>query len=69
MIVTGTSVAMISGLFNVGIGGESIIGGIVCDTLGVGAVGYVGGAVAVAGTLWCALGLGRLLGSAGRAEA
>lgn len=62
------AMSIFSGLFNVGIGGGSIVGGLVCDTLGAGAVGYVGGAVAAAGTLWCVLGLGRLLGGAGRAE-
>lgn len=61
------AMSVFSGLFNVGIGGGSIIGGLVCDAAGVGAVGYVGGAVAAAGALWCALGLGRLL--AGRRAA
>ena len=55
------AMSIFSGLFNVGIGGGSIIGGVVCDTLGVGAIGLVGGIVAVAGALWCALVLGRLL--------
>ena len=55
------AMSIFSGLFNVGIGGGSIIGGAVCDTLGVGAIGLVGGIVAVAGALWCALVLGRLL--------
>lgn len=58
------AMSIFSGLFNVGIGSGSIIGGVVCDTLGVGAIGFVGGAVAVAGALWCALVLGRLLAKA-----
>ncbi len=62
------AMSIFSGLFNVGIGGGSVIGGVVCDTLGVGAVGFVGGAVAVAGALWCALVLGRLLITHGRAN-
>ena len=62
------AMSIFSGLFNVGIGGGSIIGGVVCDTLGVGAIGLVGGIVAVAGALWCALVLGRLLTAHGRAN-
>ncbi len=58
------AMSIFSGLFNVGIGSGSIIGGVVCDTLGVGAIGFVGGAVAVAGALWCALVLWRLLAKA-----
>ena len=62
------AMSIFSGLFNVGIGSGSIIGGVVCDTLGVGAIGFVGGAVAVAGALWCAIVLGRLLAAHGRAN-
>lgn len=62
------AMSIFSGLFNVGIGGGSIIGGVVCDTLGVGAIGLVGGIVAVADALWCALVLGRLLTAHGRAN-
>ena len=62
------AMSIFSGLFNVGIGSGSIVGGVVCDTLGVGAIGFVGGAVAVAGALWCAIVLGRLLAAHGRAN-
>lgn len=58
-----TSVAMsvFSGLFNVGIGTGSIVGGLVCDAAGPAGVGLVGGAVATAGALYCLVRLGSLL--------
>lgn len=61
-----SSVAMslFSGLFNIGIGAGSALGGTVCDALGIGLIGVVGGAIAAAGAVYCALRLTRLLARA-----
>lgn len=48
------AMSIFSGLFNVGIGAGSAVGGAVCDGMGIGALGVVGGAVAGAGAIWCA---------------
>lgn len=52
-----SSVAMslFSGLFNIGIGAGSALGGAVCDTLGIGLIGVIGDAIAAAGAVYCAL--------------
>lgn len=55
---TPVAMSVFSGLFNVGIGTGSIVGGLVCDAAGPAGVGLVGGAVAAAGALYC---LGSLL--------
>lgn len=60
------AMSIFSGLFNVGIGLGSAVGGIVCDGPGIGLVGAVGGAVAAAGALLCVTRLGRLLDPAPR---
>ena len=39
--------SIFSGIFNLGIGGGSALGGVVVEHLGVGAIGYVGGALAL----------------------
>ena len=59
--------SIFSGLFNVGIGTGSIVGGIVCDGPGVSLVGAVGGVIAVAGALYCVMRLGGLLERVGKA--
>lgn len=58
---TPVAMSVFSGLFNVGIGTGSIVGGLVCDAAGPAGVGLVGGAVAAAGTLYCLVRLGSLL--------
>ena len=51
----GTAVAMslFSGLFNVGIGLGSLLGGTVVDTLSINDIGYVGAAFLVAASAYC----------------
>ena len=61
------AMSIFSGLFNVGIGTGSIVGGIVCDGPGVSLVGAVGGVIAVAGALYCVMRLGGLLERVGKA--
>lgn len=51
------AMSIFSGIFNLGIGCGSFIGGHVVDALGVGLVGVAGGAIALAGLAWCAVGL------------
>lgn len=58
-----SSVAMslFSGLFNIGIGAGSVVGGAVCDGVGIGLIGMVGGLITGVGALYCLLRLGPLL--------
>ena len=51
----GTAVAMsiYSGIYNVGIGTGALVGGSVCDGIGLPYIGYVGGAIALAATVYC----------------
>lgn len=51
------AMSIFSGIFNLGIGCGSFIGGHVVDALGVGLVGVAGGAIALAGLAWCVVGL------------
>lgn len=55
------AMSIFSGLFNVGIGAGSILGGIICDGPGIAWVGAAGAVVAGAGALYCTLRLGGLL--------
>ena len=55
------AMSVFSGLFNVGIGLGSFVGGIVCDGPGIGLVGVVGGIVAAAGAAFCVTRLGTML--------
>lgn len=50
----GTAVAMsiYSGIYNVGIGTGALVGGSVCDGIGIPYIGYVGGAIALAATIY-----------------
>ena len=48
------AMSIFSGLFNVGIGTGSIVGGLVCDGPGIGWVGTGGAVIAAGGALWCA---------------
>ncbi len=51
----GTSIAMsiYSGIYNLGIGSGALIGGIVCSNLGIGYVGYIGGAIGIIASMYC----------------
>ena len=51
------AMSIFSGIFNLGIGCGSWVGGRVVDGLGIEMVGVAGGAIALAGLAWCALGL------------
>lgn len=62
------AMAIFSGLFNVGIGAGSAVGGIVCDGLGISFVGAAGGAIAVAGVAYGVARLAPLLEGAGRSS-
>ena len=55
------AMSVFSGLFNVGIGAGSALGGLICDAAGIGLVGWVGGAIALTGAIWCVARLGRML--------
>lgn len=61
------AMSIFSGLFNVGIGTGSILGGVICDGPGIALVGTVGAVVAGAGALYCTCRLGGLLERTGRA--
>lgn len=51
----GTAIAMsiYSGIYNVGIGSGALVGGIVCEHVGIGCIGYIGAAIAFVAMLWC----------------
>lgn len=60
------AMSIFSGLFNVGIGAGSLVGGLVCDGPGIALVGLVGACVSGTGALFCVGRLGGLLARAGR---
>ncbi len=41
-----------SGIYNVGIGTGALVGGSVCDGIGIRYIGYVGGAIALAAVIY-----------------
>lgn len=51
------AMSIFSGIFNLGIGCGTWIGGRVVDAVGIGLVGFAGAAIATLGLAWCALGL------------
>lgn len=55
MVPRGTEIAMsiYSGIYNVGIGAGALVGGVVCTHLGISSIGYIGGALALIGAVFC----------------
>ena len=51
----GTAVAMsiYSGIYNVGIGTGALVGGAVCDGIGIRYIGYIGGTICLAALIYC----------------
>lgn len=58
---TAVAMSIYSGIFNLGIGCGSLIGGMVCTYSSIANIGYVGGAIGAIGTAGCILILLRLL--------
>ena len=53
----GTAIAMsiYSGIYNVGIGAGALVGGNVCSYMGIGNIGFVGGAIGLVASAYCIL--------------
>ena len=51
---TAIAMSVYLGIYNVGIGGGALVGGLVCTHLSLSHIGYVGGAIAVVASLYCA---------------
>lgn len=50
---TAIAMSIYSGIYNVGIGGGALIGGIVCTHLSMVWIGYVGGVIAIVAAVYC----------------
>lgn len=50
---TAIAMSIYSGIYNVGIGGGALIGGIVCTHLSIVWIGYVGGMIAIVAAVYC----------------
>ena len=60
------AMSIFSGIYNLGIGSGTFLGGLVCTYATIADIGYVGGAVGVAATLFCAFFLVRWLREHGK---
>lgn len=50
---TAIAMSIFSGIYNIGIGGGALVGGMICTDLSIGDVGYIGGAIATIAFIYC----------------
>lgn len=50
---TAIAMSIFSGIYNIGIGGGALVGGMICTDLSIGDVGYIGGVVATIALVYC----------------
>ncbi|QUG75725.1 sugar transporter [Erwinia sp. E602] len=56
---TDVAMSLLSGIYNIGIGGGALLGNQVSLHLNMASIGYVGGAIGLCSLLWCAISLKR----------